>query len=416
MYRFLSIQAFLSLLLISPAVLSNGLSFSTATDFTTGNYGGASPTDIWYVPFTARYDKDRASFRLIIPYLNITGPGNVLGPGIGGIDGRGTIIGGGFSGASPGSGGGIVVCDDDTENCSGKNPGRGGDNSGSGGGSGDDDDDDSGSGGGSGDDDDDDSGSGGGGGDDDDDDPGSGGGGGGGDDDDDDSGGGGDDDDDNSGSGGGGGDDDDSGSGGGGGGDDDDEDVDSAVSRIKLSKVHATGLVGGIPLGGPDLPSSTRSGLGDIIAAFSYNLINHAPSGIIFDITARLKIPTASESQNMGTGKVDYAIQGDMFKTISKFTLSATLGYRFLGNPNGITFHNVIYGAAGIGYQLSPTVTVGTSYHMGQSPVRLEDSRDLTLYLSQRVTDHFRLNIYGLRGFSDRSPDWGGGINLRYVF
>ena len=118
----------------------------------------------------------------------------------------------------------------------------------------------------------------------------------------------------------------------------------------------------------------------------------------------------------MGTGKIDYAIQGDLFKTISKFTLSATLGYRFLGNPSGITFHNVIYGAAGIGYQLSPTVTVGTSYHMGQSPVRLEDSRDLTLYLSQRVTNHFRLNIYGLRGFSDRSPDWGGGINLRYVF
>ncbi|MGZ0019737.1 hypothetical protein [Nitrosomonas sp. wSCUT-2] len=423
MYRSLSTLALVILLLVPFSAVANGLSFSTATDFTTGNYGGASSTDIWYVPFTARYDKDRASFRLTIPYLNISGPGNVLGPGIGGVDGRGTIIGGGLTGVSSGSGGGVVVCDEDKENCSGKNPGRSDDNSGPGGG-GDDDDDDSGggggdddddSGGGGGGDDDDDSGGGGGGGDDDDD---SGGGGGGSDDDDDDSGGGGsggggDDDDDSGGGGSGSGGDDDSG---GGGGDDDDEDAGSGVSRIKLSKVNAAGLVGGIPLGGPDLPNSTRSGLGDIIAAFSYNLIDHAPTGIIFDITARLKIPTASESQNMGTGKVDYAIQGDLFKTISKFTLSATLGYRFLGNPSGITFHNVIYGGAGVGYQLSPTVTVGTSYHMGQSPVRLEDSRDLTLYLSQRVTNHFRLNIYGLRGFSDRSPDWGGGINLRYVF
>lgn len=416
MYRSLSTLALVILLLVPFAAVANGLSFSTATDFTTGNYGGASSTDIWYAPFTARYDKDRASFRLTIPYLNISGPGNVLGPGIGGVDGRGTLIGGGFTGASPGSGGGIVVCDEDKENCSGKNPGRSDDSSVPGGGG---DDDDSGSGGGGGDDDDDDSGSGGGGGGDgDDDDSGSGGGGGGdGDDDDSGSGGGGDDDDD-SGSGGGGGGDDDSGSGGGGGGggDDDDEDSSDALSRLKARKIAATGLIGGIPIGGPDLPSSTRSGLGDIITAFSYNLIDHAPTGILFDITTRLKIPTASESQNMGTGKVDVAIQGDLFKTISKFTLSATLGYRILGNPSGITFHNVVYGGAGIGYRLSPTVTLGTSYNMGQSPVRLEDSRDLTLYLSQRVTDHFRLNIYGLRGFSERSPDWGGGINLRYVF
>lgn len=180
--------------------------------------------------------------------------------------------------------------------------------------------------------------------------------------------------------------------------------------------MSALGLAGGIPIGGPSLLNSNRSGLGDIVTAFSYNLINHTPSGIAFDITARLKIPTASSSQRLGTGQVDYAIQGDLYKTISKFTLSATFGYRILGNPSNVTFHNVFYGAAGIGYRLSDTITLGTSYNMAQSPVRLQDSRDLTVYLSQRVSNHFRLNIYGLKGFAERSPDWGGGINLRYVF
>lgn len=400
-----------------PAVFANRLSFSTATDFTTGRYGGTTSTDIWYVPFTARYDKDRASFRVIVPYLSITGPGNVLGPGIGGIvDGGGPIIGGGFSGSSSGSGGVIVVCDEDTQNCSGENPGREENNSGSGGSSGnngnsgngssggDDDNNESGSGGGG--DDDDNSGSG------DDDNSGSGGG-----DDNNNSGSGGDDD--NSGSGSGG--DDNSGSGGGddndnSGGGNEDDDSDNEINSARLSKTITSGLIGGIPLGGSSLNSTTQSGLGDIVAAFSYNLIDHARTGIVFDITTRLKIPTASAKQNMGSGQVDYAIQGDLYKTISKFTLSAAFGYRILGNPSGITFHNVLYGAAGVGYQLSPTVTMGTSYTMGQSPVRLEDSRDLMLYISQRVTNNFRLNAYGIRGFSDRSPDWGGGINLRYIF
>ena len=304
-----------------PIVLANGFSFSTATDFTTGNYGGTTSTDIWYVPFTARYDKDRASFRVIVPYLNITGPGNVIGPGIGGIDSRGTIIGGV---GNPIQVGGVVVCNEkDDDDCSGS---RSGNNSGS--------------------------------------------------------------------------------------GNESDDDFDPS----KQNKTSVQGLVGGIPLGGSSNSRSSQSGLGDIVTAFSYNLIDHVPTGILFDITARLKIPTASASQNLGTGQVDYAIQGDLFKIISQFTLSATLGYRILGNPSEIAFHNVLYGAASVGYRLSSNITIGTSYNMGQSPVRLQDSRDLTLYLSQRVSDNFRLNIYGLRGFSERSPDWGGGINLRYIF
>lgn len=429
---FLFKQTSLALLLAlaygsSTASATKGLSFSAATDFTTGNYGGATSTDIWYAPFTARYDNGRATFRVIVPFLNITGPGNVLGPGIGGIDGRGSIIGGGDIGGGliGGGGGGIVVCDEENDDCSnngddnsgsddGANNGSGNgggddDNGGSGNGGGDDDnsgsgnggddDDNSGSGNGSDDDDDDNSGSGNGGGDDDDDNSGSGSGGG---------------DDDNSGSGSGGGDDDNSGSGSGGG--DDDNSGSGSDDSERQSKISASGITGGIPLGGSSTTTSSQSGLGDIITAFSYNLIDHAPTGIGFDITTRLKIPTASASRNLGTGQVDFAIQGDLYKTISRFTLSATFGYRVLGNPAGVTFHNVLYGAAGIGYQLSSRTSIGTSYNMGQSPVKLQDSRDISIYVSQRVSDNFRLNIYGLRGLSERSPDWGGGLNLRYVF
>lgn len=379
---FLFKQTSLALLLAlaygsSTASAAKGLSFSAATDFTTGNYGGATSTDIWYAPFTARYDNGRATFRVIVPFLNITGPGNVLGPGIGGIDGRGSIIGGGDIGGGliGGGGGGIVVCDEENDDCSN----NGDDNSGS------DDGANNGSGNGGGDDDNSGSGSGGG-------------------------------DDDNSGSGSGGGDDDNSGSGSGSGGGDDDNSGSGSDDSERQSKISASGITGGIPLGGSSTTTSSQSGLGDIITAFSYNLIDHAPTGIGFDITTRLKIPTASASRNLGTGQVDFAIQGDLYKTISRFTLSATFGYRVLGNPAGVTFHNVLYGAAGIGYQLSSRTSIGTSYNMGQSPVKLQDSRDISIYVSQRVSDNFRLNIYGLRGLSERSPDWGGGLNLRYVF
>ncbi|MDR4519580.1 MAG: transporter [Nitrosomonas sp.] len=360
-----------------------------------------------------------------MPYLDLTGPGNILGPGIGGINiGDGGIIPGIIGGSL--GGGGIFICDEnngdcaptdddsdlDDDNNSGSDDDDSDPNDNSGSGSDDDDPDpDDNSGSGSDDDDsdpDDNSGSGS---DDDDSDP------------DDNSGSGSDDDDsdpdDNSGSGS---DDDDfvpddnSGS----GSDDDAADDSDEINvltfnendiHILTSALNQTGIVQNT---GPS--HFSHSGLGDIVTALTYNVITHESTGIIFDITGRMKIPTASTARNLGTGKFDFAVQGDLVKTISRFMLSASFGYRMLGNPQGIDLHNVLYGATGIAFRFTPDTTIGASFNIGQSPVRRQDSRDFTLYMSYRLNKNFRLNAYGLRGASERSPDWGGGISLRYAF
>jgi len=33
--------------------------------------------------------------------------------------------------------------------------------------------------------------------------------------------------------------------------------------------------------------------------------------------------------------------------------------------------------------------------------------------VSQKVSDDWRVQVYALAGFSDSSPDWGGGILLK---
>jgi hypothetical protein len=65
-----------------PAALrAEGLTLGTGFDYTSGKYGGSESTDILYVPFYARYEAGRALFRLTVPYVRITVPGNVLGAG-----------------------------------------------------------------------------------------------------------------------------------------------------------------------------------------------------------------------------------------------------------------------------------------------------------------------------------------------
>ena len=53
-------------------------SFSTGATYITGNYGGSDSTDIYYVPFTFKYEYEKFRFKLTIPYLEKTGPRNVI--------------------------------------------------------------------------------------------------------------------------------------------------------------------------------------------------------------------------------------------------------------------------------------------------------------------------------------------------
>jgi hypothetical protein len=45
---------------------------------TSGTYGGVQSTDIVYVPVTGKYQTGEWTYKLIVPYLKVTGPGNVL--------------------------------------------------------------------------------------------------------------------------------------------------------------------------------------------------------------------------------------------------------------------------------------------------------------------------------------------------
>jgi len=60
---------------------AEGLTLGTGFDYTSGKYTGTEETNILYVPFIAKYETGRWALRATVPYLRITGPGNVIGAG-----------------------------------------------------------------------------------------------------------------------------------------------------------------------------------------------------------------------------------------------------------------------------------------------------------------------------------------------
>ncbi len=61
---------------------SGAFSLTTGFDYSSGKYGSNERTDITSVPIMAKYEVDRWVLKLTVPYVTITGPGNVA-PGIG---------------------------------------------------------------------------------------------------------------------------------------------------------------------------------------------------------------------------------------------------------------------------------------------------------------------------------------------
>ena len=69
----------LSLLLSSTAAWAEStISLSTGFDYSTGKYGGTTPTDILYIPVTGKYQTDNLYLILTVPYISITSTGVVV--------------------------------------------------------------------------------------------------------------------------------------------------------------------------------------------------------------------------------------------------------------------------------------------------------------------------------------------------
>jgi hypothetical protein len=84
---------------------SGQFSLAAGADYSSGKYGTDTTTEIWSVPVTAAYQSDRWTFKLTVPYINISGAGNVI-PGVGKVKngnplgrGLGHLLGGGLGGA-----------------------------------------------------------------------------------------------------------------------------------------------------------------------------------------------------------------------------------------------------------------------------------------------------------------------------
>ncbi len=179
-------------------------------------------------------------------------------------------------------------------------------------------------------------------------------------------------------------------------------------------------VVGGGDIGpitrGDRLPNmiTTQGGLGDITAALTYTKILQDDT-LFVDFTGKVKLPAASSDRNLGTGKTDFTGQIDLTKQAGGINLFGTVGYRVLGSSTALPLRNGFLGSAGFSFDLSEKTSAGLIYDYRQSASRTaQNPSELTGFVGWKLSDRVRLQTYGIVGFSDGSPDAGGGLQISF--
>ena len=161
----------------------------------------------------------------------------------------------------------------------------------------------------------------------------------------------------------------------------------------------------------------TESGLGDIVLSGFYNLMDERKGGLGLDLGGKIKLPTADDQKGLGTGELDYAVQLDFFRPFDATTLFGSIGYRVYGDPTGQTLRDVPYASIGFSYRMSSQQSAGVAYDYRPHIVNGGgEVSEVTAFWSNRLSPEWKLQLYGVIGFADASPDAGVGMLLERRF
>lgn len=175
------------------------------------------------------------------------------------------------------------------------------------------------------------------------------------------------------------------------------------------------GTDGGVVIGGKGGVVTRESGLGDVVASVSY-LISPGSNLPFVELTGKVKFPTADEDDFLGTGEFDYTIQADVFQKFGNLTPFAMIGYRFRGDSSTFDLEDGFIASGGFDYKMQEQWNAGLLFDYREAATKTSDDREqLIPYINWKPVDDWSLNLYGVIGLSDGSPDAGVGLQIKYT-
>ena len=159
-----------------------------------------------------------------------------------------------------------------------------------------------------------------------------------------------------------------------------------------------------------------ESGAGDTVLSGSWKLL-HDPGQLQVSLTGKVKLPTADYNRGLGTGATDYTAQLDLLERFGSITPFGSVGYRWLGSHGVYHLKDGMFADAGAALRLEEGTSIGAFYEWDDKISNgAADASQVTAFFYDKIAPQWAVNLYALSGFTEASPDWGGGVSLIFTF
>lgn len=189
------------------------------------------------------------------------------------------------------------------------------------------------------------------------------------------------------------------------------------ASVPQLRVAGSSNVIPGVGSTGGVVSRRVAEGMGDLTTSATYSVFSKAVPNAGLDLTGKVKWGTASASAGLGTGQNDVWLLVDPYRKFGRLTVFGGVGYGMLGSTDALPLKNVTSANLGASWQLSPQGSLGLiADHRTRSLATGYAQRELTAFYSRKLADKLKLQAYAVKGYSNGSPDWGGGVVLARGF
>jgi hypothetical protein len=158
---------------------------------------------------------------------------------------------------------------------------------------------------------------------------------------------------------------------------------------------------------------SSPSGLGDIVGSAGYRVVDSLLTGTQVVVSARVKFPTASAAQGLGTGRTDVGAAAAVRKRFESGWLYGEVGYLILGQPAGTDLRNAVTWSLGGGTRVASRLFLLASAFGNTAVLAGYDSpMEIGAGIGLRLADHVNLTAIPSVGLSHASPKYGVMVGL----
>lgn len=162
----------------------------------------------------------------------------------------------------------------------------------------------------------------------------------------------------------------------------------------------------------------TTAGLGDLILRGRYYAVDETEVVPLIAVTGRVKFPTASASQGLGTGALDYGVGIEMSKLLGEHWIAfLDGGYNVIGDPDGLQLQNQHWYDVGAGYYITRDLLFSVYFEEYRAILPgFVNARDFLFAVNYTASAAWRFNASVTVGVSNGAPDHMFSVGGSYRF